>query len=630
MKLDRFRVTNFRSIEDSGWIDCQDVTTLVGVNEAGKSNLIKALWKLKPVRDGKVDELHDMPTSKLSELRERASEIAFISAEFHVNENDDMNRISTEHGCCIKNLEKICCTRYYDGHYGWEVNDGSSFLIKEDQAGTFDDSREPTLDDVAESQMVDMPIEQRDTILQEMIPSFVYYSNYGNLSSHVYLPHAKEWLNGRAVEGIDTNEDQVRTLKELFFFVHLEPDEIIQLGRDPREVARSRNSYGEPTKEEIQKSEKDKQERTILLNSAGTQLTEKFRKWWRQGDYIFKLTADGDYLTIWVSDERRPTEVDLSDRSTGLQWFLSFFLVFLVEAHDSNEGAILLLDEAGLSLHPKAQHDLIDFMGELSKNNQIIHTTHSPFLIDTNNVDRCVAVYVNDNGYTVASNNLRDGAGKLEGNFVYAVHAALGLSVSDVLLSGCKPVIVEGPSDQYCLSAIRQKLIELGIIRPDREIVFVPAGGNKGINAISAILGAKEELPPVILDGDTSGKVSANNLKKSQYKESKEKVLVLSEEIGMEGAEVEDLMPFELINKYLTKKFYEVEDEEFGDVYDKKKPIVDQIESFAAKHHIYLDQGKWKVDMAKYFKSRLPGIDNIDEKFLSMWEKVFKSILVVS
>jgi predicted ATP-dependent endonuclease of OLD family len=57
-------------------------------------------------------------------------------------------------------------------------------------------------------------------------------------------------------------------------------------------------------------------------------------------------------------------------------------LVFLVEAHESNAGAILLLDEAGLSLHPKAQHDLIGFMEELSKGNQIIHTTHSPFLIE--------------------------------------------------------------------------------------------------------------------------------------------------------------------------------------------------------------------------------------------------------
>ena len=47
MTLKRFRVMNFRSVMDSGWIDCDDVTSLVGINEAGKSNVILALWKLK-------------------------------------------------------------------------------------------------------------------------------------------------------------------------------------------------------------------------------------------------------------------------------------------------------------------------------------------------------------------------------------------------------------------------------------------------------------------------------------------------------------------------------------------------------------------------------------------------------
>ena len=49
MTLKRFRVMNFRSVMDSGWIDCDDVTSLVGINEAGKSNVILALWKLNLV-----------------------------------------------------------------------------------------------------------------------------------------------------------------------------------------------------------------------------------------------------------------------------------------------------------------------------------------------------------------------------------------------------------------------------------------------------------------------------------------------------------------------------------------------------------------------------------------------------
>ena len=62
MRLQRYKVTNFRSVMDSGWVDCDKVTSLVGVNEAGKSNIILALQKLNPAREGGIDPLYDMPT----------------------------------------------------------------------------------------------------------------------------------------------------------------------------------------------------------------------------------------------------------------------------------------------------------------------------------------------------------------------------------------------------------------------------------------------------------------------------------------------------------------------------------------------------------------------------------------
>ena len=60
MKLKLFRVQNFRSFLDSGWINCQDITAIAGVNEAGKSNLLKALWKLKPAfqSDNKISHFY--------------------------------------------------------------------------------------------------------------------------------------------------------------------------------------------------------------------------------------------------------------------------------------------------------------------------------------------------------------------------------------------------------------------------------------------------------------------------------------------------------------------------------------------------------------------------------------------
>ncbi len=74
----------------------------------------------------------------------------------------------------------------------------------------------------------------------------------------------------------------------------------------------------------------------------------------KQGDYTFDFEADGDHFRIWVSDKSRPAKVELEDRSTGLQWFLSFYLVFLVESEQEHRNAILLLDEPGLSPSPSA------------------------------------------------------------------------------------------------------------------------------------------------------------------------------------------------------------------------------------------------------------------------------------
>ena len=117
-------------------------------------------------------------------------------------------------------------------------------------------------------------------------------------------------------------------------------------------------------------------------------------------------------------------------------------------------GQVLLLDE---TLHPLAQKDIVHFFNGLSEKNQLINTTHSPFIIDTDNMDRCKAVYVNENGLTEVSSDLRKNT-KNNMTSVYAVHAALRLSVSDVLLQGCQVVIVEGVSDQHYLNAIKNYL----------------------------------------------------------------------------------------------------------------------------------------------------------------------------
>lgn len=607
MKLNSYCVYHFRSIKESGWVECSNRTTLVGVNESGKTNMLLALWKFNPVRDGKIDILHDMPVTVLSDYRNQKEKIKFISVKFDIDESD-IQKLSELTGKSIQNLSYITVSRYYDEHYEIEGLAECEYLGQD----LVDEEKEEKLS-----------IEE--AIIQ-MMPKFVYYSNYGNLSSKIYLPYALKWINGEKVQGIDTNIEQVRTLRVLFDFVKLDPREIMELGKDPKVVAMQRNRNAtEAILEDIRKAEKDKEERSILLQSAGTYLTKEFKNWWKQGEYRFRFEADGDYFRIWVSDSRRQEEVPLELRSTGLQWFLSFYLIFLMESQRENKNAVLLLDEAGLTLHPLAQKDLIVFFDSLSENNQIINTTHSPFIIDSTNIDLCKVVYVDAEGYTAVSSDLRQGADKLNEKSIYAVHAAMGLGVSDVLLHGCQVVIVEGPADQYYLNGIKTFLIKEKLFAPNQELVFMPSGGVRGIAGIASMVSSKiEDMPYVILDSDVSGEGAKNKLLSSLYKGSEGKIIEISEFTTKENAEIEDVIPYKYQKRSIDRLFNRVEDVYFEDKYDQEKSIVNQVEGFAKENNIELPKG-WKVDVAKDVKKQLSTLKkaDIEQNYIDIWKKIF-------
>lgn len=634
MILTKYRVQNFKSVKDSGWIECTDVTTLVGVNEAGKTNLLRALWKLNPVSGGEIDILHDAPVSSLTKFRNIPDEIPFVSACFELEEAD-MEVVCHDLGFSITPIKCIEVTRYYDGLYSITYNDAYPEIIQSENSPVKDAAEEITQssDEEGHEEPQILDEDALDKVILKHMPKFVYYSDYGNLSTKLYLPHVIKWLNNESVEGISTNHDQVRTIRVLFQFVELKPEEILGLGADPKDMAARRNNYSsrspyQPTAEEIEKARKAKEERTILLQSAGSKLTKEFSDWWKQGNYKFRFEADGDYFTIWVSDSKRPAEVSLELRSTGLQWFISFFLVFLVESKFQHKDAILLLDEAGLTLHPKAQKDLSAFFNSLAKENQIIHTTHSPFIVDTNHIDRCKVVYVDADGYTVASANLRDNGDKLNEQSIYALHAALGLSVSDILLHGCKPVIVEGPSDQIYLSAIKLALIGAKKYTSKEEVLFLPSGGVKGINGIVSLLGGTQgKLPVVMVDSDKSGLDAKKKLISGLYQDDKNNIMSVGDFCDKENAEIEDLIPVEYLNKGINKLFSEVDDDEdaFEDFYDNSKAIIPQIQQFAENNKIVLPGG-WKVELAKSAKARIARAKSIDADVLAMWSKLFDSI----
>lgn len=460
--------------------------------------------------------------------------------------------------------------------------------------------------------------------VQAALPKFVYYSNYGNLDSEIHL--------GRVIEDMKRTdlgpkaEARIRTLKVLFEFVGLGAEEIQELGDSPDEPAAGF------TEDQLAAFAERKKERTILLKSASSKLTKEFKEWWQQGEYLFDLQADGDFFKVWVSDSLRPEPIELEGRSTGLQWFLSFFLIFLVESKDAHANTVILLDEPGLSLHPIAQKDLFRFFEKLAESNQLLYTTHSPFLVDPDHLDYVRAVYVDEAGATAISADLRAGVNpKQTSGSIYPVHAALGLSVSETLFQGCQPVIVEGVSDQLYLSAVKTLLIRKKKIAPRRELLFVPCGGAKGATTVASILmGKDEELPHVLLDGDSIGKSAATSLKAGLYQKAAKRVLDVGDLLSMPGAEIEDLMPREFMAERVTRILPRTDAADFDATWDKSKPIVPQVKAYAETNLLELPDG-WKVLLATDVKQRLLGKgDEIlkDDELLKSWTSFFGAFVV--
>jgi hypothetical protein len=79
-----------------------------------------------------------------------------------------------------------------------------------------------------------------------------------------------------------------------------------------------------------------------------------------------------------------------------VRWFLSFYLELKATARQNNVDRVMLIDEPGLSLHARAQEDVLKVFEDLKDSMQIVYSTHSPHLVDINKLYRILAVQRTD------------------------------------------------------------------------------------------------------------------------------------------------------------------------------------------------------------------------------------------
>jgi len=592
MKLEKFRIQNYKNITDTDWVKCRDLTAFVGVNEAGKSAIFQGLAKLNPSDGEKYDGMREFPRRRYSaEYKLRDWPVA--SGKFVLDEDDISEMVAASP--LVKDVTKVIVTRYYS----WKLEigfspklniqeltiqelldgiqdartkisdltapDGEGKAIEtikidlERSLGTFQSSLEggelsgsPTkkqIDDPLncikqkanegwQKEILDPlaePFQEMSKILSEnesvaeakkwvegSLPKFIYFGKYGVIDSHIHIP---SFLKGM--------EDQVkgplhRVTLCLFKHVGIDLQTMLKLG-----------TYDtlKPDNPEVRRN---LDELSILADSASVNMTDRFRNWWDQRKHKFHYEFQGEYFKIWVSDDSDPSIIDLDQRSQGLQYFFSFYLVFLVESEEAHKGCILLLDEPGLYLHCAAQARAVKFLKKLATENQTLYSTHSPFLLDVDHLEDIRTVHADENGVAQVS----DEAWPSDKNTLFPLQAALGYQLVRAYFFSKKQLLVEGITDYWLIKTISKILPTSYSERLRADITVIPAAGAPKLLPLASMLLGHDIEIGALLDGDEPGRREGKKLDDSLLSGSGRRCLFIGDFLdGHAEGEIEDIFP---------------------------------------------------------------------------------------
>jgi len=221
-----------------------------------------------------------------------------------------------------------------------------------------------------------------------------------------------------------------------------------------------------------------------VRNRRVWRFTEAFSRIAPHKRYEGVETVAGEHRAMFNENGFRTA---LSDLSTGEKQIV-FRGAFLLRQADALPGAVVLIDEPELSLHPRWQADVLAYYDQIvreepGRSSQVIVATHSPFVVHGSpNAKHVVLRRERDaRKVMVDPNPAYPGATTAE----MAVAAFdLGAFARDA--QGKRlALVVEGPTDKAIIEAAWAAL------RPGRRIPFavLPAGGAKGVQQL---LGSSE------------------------------------------------------------------------------------------------------------------------------------------
>lgn len=425
MKLLEVHVREYKSIWDSGPLKLDNSTTcLVGKNEAGKTALLEAIYRLNPIieSEGNFDVTDDYPRSTVEDYTQdveskRRQHAVVITATFKL-EQDELDAIADDFGPDALAKPQVVVSKGYaknkDGSNQLYVDvpvrepavikhlvetydlpepdrgeavkigtvaelithlaetgkrhekaltnaqaEANKLEIETEKAAALERSKTLAESEQAKALRARLAEFQKQnknlglliwqTVLAPKFPKFLYFDEYYQMEGHDNIEALKERKSQNKLKRSD------HPLLGLIDLARLNLDQLLNTSRT--------------------------QELKNKLQGASNHLSSKILKYWSQNKHLRMnfdvrpaLANDPPGMqqgtNIWgeVFDSKHLVSTGLHTRSTGFVWFFSF-LAWYSAVKKQDQPLVLLLDEPGLSLHGKAQEDLLRyFEAEIASN----------------------------------------------------------------------------------------------------------------------------------------------------------------------------------------------------------------------------------------------------------------------
>ena len=617
MKLRTVRVREFQSIWDSNVFEVDRATCLVGKNEAGKTAVVQALYRLNPIvaDDGNFDVTDDYPRSEVEDYQQdvesgRRTHAIVVEATFELDAAE-LDAIRDKYGDGILSNPEVVISRGYAKDAAGKCKQfvsvpvDESALVKnlierfelpetmkrqamqyssvaqlfgfltdvgtkrgeqvaaQTTASQIEDEAEKaaalenskTLAESEQAEALQSQLEELLThtsigdhiwqsILSAYFPKFLYFDEYYQMQGHDNVEALKERKAANTLKRSD------RPLLGLIELARLDLDKLLTPHRT--------------------------QELKNKLQGASNHLSSKILKYWSQNKHLSMqfdvrpgLPGDPEGMqngtNIWgdVFDSNHLVSTGLGTRSAGFVWFFSFLAWYSAEKK-KDEPLVLLLDEPGLSLHGKAQEDLLRyFEAEIVSNpkHQLLYTTHSPFMVNPQHYERVRIVQDKgidtdaqlpraEDGTKVFTDVLEAGPDSL-----FPLQGALGYEIYQTLFIGPNSLVVEGASDLLYLQAISGVLQAKGRFGLDSRWTITPVGGSAKVPTFVALIVSQRNLNVATLIDFQKGdqQMIANLYKKKLL--NKSHVLTFADFTGKAEADIEDMFDESLYISLVNGEF---------------------------------------------------------------------------